>query len=70
MPEASAHGPRGGSGKKKTKNKIVFLFAALQILRRICVLGRVWHENLLGGGVVVVVVLLQRLTVLQLSGQL
>jgi hypothetical protein len=46
------------------------LFTALQILRRICVLGRVWHKNLLGGGVEVVVVLLQRLTVLQLSGQL
>lgn len=50
MPEASAHGPRGGVGRKKQKKKIVFLFTALQILRRICVLGRVWHENLLGGG--------------------
>jgi len=39
-----------GSRKKKTEKKIVFLFTALQILRRICVLGRVWHENLLGGG--------------------
>ncbi len=69
MPEASAQGPRGGLGRKKQK-KIVFLFTALQILRRICVLGRVWHKNLLGGGVKVVVLVLQGLTVLQLSGQL